>query len=120
MDVPLLFQRKPKTTRSKELVRIPLCEQDYYDIEYIRNAIIESVTFPDNWEPPLRVRLVRDVPVKAFRASIFFRWKEKRSVKNKDGSTSLISPGLYIWRQFFVEKVSPTEYVFTPPLTQEV
>jgi hypothetical protein len=95
----------------KKFNSTPLGKDTYEDTEYIRESMADKLGEGQT----LRVRLIRNEPVPAYRVSILQEYKTPRSTKYKDVRT-IIQPGLYVVNQWWVDKVNPKEYLWTPPL----
>lgn len=115
--VKLLYGKKKELR--KQLKAVPVDKQSYEDIEVIREKISQSITLPKDFVEPIRVKLVRTEPYYCYRVSIICDSREKRLVRNKDGSNSLVFAGKYIWKQFWVQACHSGEFVFDPPITKD-
>ena len=92
-----------------------MSRETYEDILDIRQRVCEAIPLGDDHEL-VRIRFIREFPQAMFRVTILKRYKESHLVKKKGGGTTMLPPGIYVQNQYLAEKVSPCEYVFTPPL----
>jgi hypothetical protein len=117
MSVKLLFNNKPEPKR-RAIKPPPVSRQSYDDIANIRILVCDAVTLTDDHLYPVRVKLVRDEPVRAYRVTVLKKFRGTRVVKRKDGTTVVLQPGIYVDASYFVESVSRGDFVFTPPLPE--
>ena len=120
MSVKLLFNEGHDKKGNLQTPQIgDMTREVYEDLLNIRDKVCKAIDIGDNHEL-VRVRFIRDYPHATFRVTILRRYKESHTVKKKDGGTTLLSPGVYVERQFLVEKVSSLEFVFTPALPERI
>ena len=111
--IKLLFD-KPVEKAGRKCKAPPMGRESYDDTTYLYNLFNEGLS--DN--EFVRVRLVRKEPAFAYRISILKRYKESHATLFK-GTSVLLKPGLYVVNQWFCERVSESEYVFSPPLAEK-
>lgn len=112
MAIKLLFNQPVKAGRKCKPPK--LGRESYDDTTYLYDLFNSNLSEAEF----VRVRLVRNEPVPSYRISILRRYKESHSVMFK-GTSVLLKPGLYVVNQYFCERVSPKEYVFSPPLEEK-
>lgn len=114
MSIKLLFDSAtPKKKLRKELKPPPLGKDQYNDVEYLKDCFAGEVG-----EDTLRVRLIRTVPVPAYRITVLRMYKGTHAIKCKDERTAMLQPGLYVLNQWWAEK-QIDGFVFTPSLKGE-
>lgn len=110
----MLYNKKKEKKARREVETIKLTREAYEDRESIRQRIGEL-----SHDESLRIRFIRELPHPAYRVSILKRYKAPRSVKMKDGRTVILQPGLYVKKQWWLEK-TPDGFMTIPALPERI
>lgn len=111
----LLFDKPKKTSRKKINPIKNYSRSEYYDIEYIKNELEKFISLEDF----IKVTLIRRDPLTAYRAITYKKWNSKRPIKEKNGNTLLLSPGLYPDKSYWIEKISHKDFKWSPALPED-
>lgn len=91
--------------------------ENYDDSCNIIELVKQTIKLPQDFVPPIRVRLIRNQPNPAYRVTIIGNSTVKRNVKQKDGRNVLIFAGRYVVKQWWVDKTQDG-LIFTPTLPE--
>lgn len=107
----LLYNNQKKKSR-KEIKPCKMSKETYELTDRIKQLIGD---LPE--DESLRIRLIRNEPVIAYRVSILKKYNHPHTVKSKDGLSVMLKPGLYVKEQYWCEN-QKDGLVFTPPLKE--